>query len=132
VQKVEPEEICNYGTIKIGSKINEKLFEVSGLVEKPKSAEVAPSLYAIMGRYVFGPSIYDAIEHVTPHAQGEIQLTDAIAYLVEKGERVLAVEVEGKLFDIGQAHGWFAANMYLGLYSAAHSQQMRKILKALL
>ena len=85
-----------------------------------------------MGRYVFGPSIYDAIEHISPHARGEIQLTDAIAYLVEKGERVLAYDVDGKLFDIGQAHGWFAANMYLGLKLAVEDKHMRKIIKDLL
>lgn len=117
VQKVAPEEIHAYGTIKIGSRITEKLFEVIGLVEKPKAPALAPSLYAIMGRYIFSSSIFEAIEQIAPYAQGEIQLTDAIEYLVKKGERVLAYDVDGKLFDIGQPQGWFAANMYLGQVS---------------
>ena len=106
VQKVAPEEIHAYGTIKIGSRITEKLFEVVGLVEKPKAPALAPSLYAIMGRYIFSSSsIFEAIEQIAPYAQGEIQLTDAIEYLVKKGERVLACDVDGKLFDIGQPQG---------------------------
>lgn len=89
------------------------LFEIVGLVEKPKIPELAPSLYAIMGRYIFSASVFEAIKQIAPYAQGEIQLTDAIDYLIKKGEKVLAYEIDGRLFDIGQPRGWLAANIYL-------------------
>lgn len=132
VQKVAPQEVSAYGTIKIGTTYEPGVFEVTGLVEKPKSAAVAPSLYAIMGRYIFTTSIFEAIEKIAPQAQGEIQLTDAIAYLVAHGERVIAYEVQGKLFDIGRPQGWLGANIYLGLQSPEYGEQVRTMLKELL
>ena len=128
VQKVAPEHIHAYGTIKIGTTLNEKLFEISDLVEKPKTAAQAPSLYAIMGRYVFSPTIFDAIEAIADKAHGEIQLTDAITYLVNHGERVLAYDIDGTLFDIGQPHGWFAANVYLGMQDPTCVQHIKELL----
>lgn len=127
VQKVAPEEISAYGAIKLGTKINDRLFEMTDIVEKPKDVAHAPSLYAIVGRYVFSPSIFEAIEKIAPAANGEIQLTDAMVYLAQHGERVLVYEISSKIFDTGRPHGWLEANIYFGLHSAEYGKQIREI-----
>ena len=115
VQKVASEDIHAYGIIKINKKINNRLFEVADIVEKPKTKSAAPSNYAIMGRYVLAPEIFDAIEKITPTSVGEIQLSDALAYLAKNGHPVLAYEIDATFFDIGRPLGWLCANLYLGM-----------------
>ncbi len=82
-----------------------------GLVEKPSPAEAKSDL-AVMGRYVLTPAIFPAIRETEPGALGEIQLTDAIARLLQSGE-VWGVEFEGELLDVGTPKGWMATNLRL-------------------
>lgn len=126
VKKVASDETHNYGIIKIGSTINENLFEIEDIVEKPKTATSTPSRYAMIGRYVLSPSIFNALEKTAPDPQGELQLTDAIVRLIKSGHKVLALKIDGKLFDIGQPPGWLAANIYLGERSAEYGAQIKK------
>ena len=73
---------------------------VTGLVEKPPADE-APSSLAIIGRYVLAPEIFDALRETKPGRGGEIQLTDALATLVERGEPVHGVVFSGRRYDTG-------------------------------
>jgi UTP--glucose-1-phosphate uridylyltransferase len=129
VQKVAPEEISAYGSIKLGTQINDRLFEMIDIVEKPKNAAQAPSLYAIAGRYVFSPAIFDAIEKIAPMARGEIQLTDAMVYLAQHGERVLVYEISGRFFDTGRPHGWLEANIYFGIHSEEYGDYIKQSIR---
>jgi UTP--glucose-1-phosphate uridylyltransferase len=65
-----------------------------------------------MGRYVLTPAIFPALSATKPGALGEIQLTDAIARVLESGD-VWGVEFEGELLDVGTPSGWLATNMRL-------------------
>ncbi len=131
VMEVPIEEISAYGSVKIGKKLTDNLMEITDIVEKP-TPEEAPSNLAVLGRYIFTPAIFDAIEATTPHAKGEIQLTDAIALLASQGHKVLAYKVSGKVFDLGRPHGWLAANIFLGLQSPEYGGDVRKLLQKLL
>jgi len=113
VMEVPLQEISAYGSIKIGKTLQEDLVEVVDIIEKPKPSQAFSNL-AIIGRYVLPSAIFDAIKTITPHASGEIQLTDAITYLAQNGHRILAYKIKGQRFDIGRPAGWLAANAYLG------------------
>ena len=80
---------------------------VTALVEKP---EVPPSDLAVAGVYVFDRSIHDAIENLPRGAKDEYQITDAIARVIERGGRVVPVEVTGYWKDTGKPEDVLDAN----------------------
>ncbi len=78
----------------------DEVVRITGLVEKPPIAE-APSSLAIIGRYVLSPTIFEVLRETEPGRGGEIQLTDALATLVERGEPVHGVVFSGRRYDTG-------------------------------
>lgn len=110
VESVPADRTDRYGILEIGAdeELPGGLAEVRGLVEKPSPAE-APSTLAVVGRYILQPEIFAALESGEPGAGGEIQLTDAIAALIDL-QPVFGFRFEGERFDCGTPHGWLAAN----------------------
>jgi len=103
LMRVTPEQITRYGSVAVAESKG-RLHRITGMVEKPKADE-APSLLAIMGRYVLTPAVMEALESTGPGAGGEIQLTDGIASVLAGGE-VWGLEFEGELLDVGTPEGW--------------------------
>ncbi|RYM02217.1 UTP--glucose-1-phosphate uridylyltransferase [Sporolactobacillus sp. THM7-7] len=95
--EVETERLQNYGVIQ-GSKVEQGLYEIRHIVEKPK--QDPPSNLAVTGRYVFTPELMAALEKVVPDQTGEIQLTDGIQRLLAAGKCYGKV-LTGQRFDIG-------------------------------
>lgn len=114
VQEVTPEEISSYGCVEpAGDAAADGVITIKRIVEKPPR-EVAPSNLAVIGRYVFSPEIFDALDRIVPGAGGELQLTDAIALLL--GEQpVLALRCEGGRYDVGHKLDFLRANIELAL-----------------
>ena len=81
LKEVPPEDISSYGCAAV-KPLEDNIVQVEDLVEKP-SQEEAPSNLAVMGRYVFGPEIFEVLAETKPGRGGEIQLTDAIKSLAE-------------------------------------------------
>ncbi len=125
VTEVPHDQISAYGSIKPGKQITPDIIEITDIIEKP-APEKAFSNLGIIGRYIFTPAIFDAIEAIAPAATGEIQLTDAITYLAQKGQRVLAYKIKGARFDIGRPAGWLEANIYVGLHSKEYAPAIRR------
>lgn len=114
VQKVDEEEISKYGIIKPkGNLIEENLINIETLVEKPKKEE-APSNFAIMGRYILRPEIFNILSYLPPGSGGEIQLTDAINIL-NHSQAVLAYHFQGKRYDVGNKAGFIRATLDFAL-----------------
>jgi UTP--glucose-1-phosphate uridylyltransferase len=93
------ENIDKYGAVAVepgGSDV----VAITGLVEKPPVDE-APSSLAIIGRYVLAPEVFGVLRETAPGRGGEIQLTDALATLVERGEPVHGVVFSGRRYDTG-------------------------------
>lgn len=112
VQEVEEKEVEKYGVV-APRKRNGNIMEVDSLVEKPPASE-APSRFAIMGRYILTPEIFELLEKQAPGAGGEIQLTDAINQLAQS-KPVLACEFEGKRFDTGNKLNLIKATIEMAL-----------------
>jgi UTP--glucose-1-phosphate uridylyltransferase len=76
LMEVSPEQIHRYGCAAVEATREDGVVRVTGLVEKP-SRESAPSLYAVIGRYVLDPAVFDTLAHIAPGRGDEIQLTDS-------------------------------------------------------
>ena len=112
VMEVPLENVHRYGIVD-GEETAPGIFNVKGLVEKP-SKEKAPSRLAIVGRYILTPEIFDCLDRTPPGANGEIQLTDAMAAMCQdKG--MMAVKIAGKRFDAGNWPEFLSANIYVGM-----------------
>ncbi len=121
VLEVKQSDLPNYGVIKVGKKLEEGIFQVEDIVEKPAIAK-APSNFAIVGRYVVFPPLMDALKAIAPSAQGEIQLSDALSYLVQKTHhRVLAYKIQGERHDVGTPCGWLKATLDTALRNPSFS-----------
>jgi len=112
LKEVTRSEISSYGSVRAGSAEGD-LVRVEEIVEKP-SPEEAPSNLAVMGRYVFTPEIFDALEVVQPGKGGEIQLTDAIGILLRE-QTVYGYTFEAGRYDIGKKIDYLRATVELAL-----------------
>jgi len=107
-----PEQISLYGCVAY-EPAGDRLLRVRSIVEKP-SAEDAPSSYAVLGRYVFTPGIFEALDRTGPGRGGEIQLTDAMAGLVEK-ETIYGHVFEHGRYDVGDKLDYLRATVELAI-----------------
>lgn len=109
--EVPPHEISSYGAFDVEivpDAANPNVLRVKGMVEKPKPEE-APSNYAAAGRYLLDRAIFDALKRIPRGAGGELQLTDAIALLIDEGHPVHAVVHRGSRHDLGNPGGYLKA-----------------------
>ncbi|MCY9588931.1 UTP--glucose-1-phosphate uridylyltransferase [Paenibacillus chitinolyticus] len=114
VQWVADKDVNKYGIVDAGKEIVDRhVIPVRSLVEKPQPSE-APSNYAIMGRYILTPEIFNILETQQPGAGGEIQLTDAIRRLNEN-RPTFAYEFEGIRYDVGDKLGFIKATIDFAL-----------------
>jgi len=112
VQPVSETQVSKYGIVK-GIKIQDKVYKVKDLVEKPKMEE-APSNIAILGRYIITPKIFEILENTEPGKGGEIQLTDALKELAVQ-EAMYSYSFDGKRYDVGDKFGFLQANIEYAL-----------------
>lgn len=115
LMEVPAEQISAYGCAAIQSVDGEDFFKVTELVEKP-AAEEAPSNYAVIGRYVLSPKVFEVLENTAPGRGNEIQLTDALQTLAQgtgQGDGVYGVVFKGRRFDTGDKLSYLKANIIL-------------------
>ncbi|WP_412988624.1 UTP--glucose-1-phosphate uridylyltransferase GalU [Pediococcus siamensis] len=129
VMQVPHKEVSKYGVIKPQAKVKSDLFNVESFVEKP-SPEEAPSDYAIIGRYLLTPEIFDVLEHQKPGKGNEVQLTDAINEL-NKTQRVFAHVFTGDRHDVGNKFGFLKTNIQYGLQHPEVRDDLREYIKQL-
>jgi UTP--glucose-1-phosphate uridylyltransferase len=120
--RTDEEGTKKYGIIK-SKQIEERVFQVEDLVEKP-GPEKAFSDLAVIGRYVFHPSIFGAIKRTEPDPKGEIQITDAIKLLLED-QPVYGYLFEGKRYDAGDKWGFIQATIELALKRQEFAQKLK-------
>ncbi|CAN5397701.1 UTP--glucose-1-phosphate uridylyltransferase GalU [soil metagenome] len=126
--QVEGEGISRFGVID-AEEVEPGVFRVLDMVEKPAFAD-APSDLAIIGRYIFTPDIFDAIEQTEPGSGGEIQITDAMRLLL-KERPIYALKLEGRRHDAGDKLGFLIATIELALMRPDLAEDLRSYMRSL-
>jgi UTP--glucose-1-phosphate uridylyltransferase len=135
--EVEPELAHLYGCAAVrpaewhGSE-GEEVVRITDLVEKPAPGE-APSTYAVIGRYVLDPSVFDVLHETQPGKNGEIQLTDALRVLAQRtpgrGGPVHGVIFKGRRYDTGDKGDYLRAIVRLACEREDLGPEFRSWLK---
>ncbi|MEU3755020.1 UTP--glucose-1-phosphate uridylyltransferase GalU [Streptomyces olivoreticuli] len=111
LMEVDPSQVHLYGCAAVKPTDVDDVVEITGLVEKPEPAE-APSNYAVIGRYVLDPAVFDVLRETAPGRGGEIQLTDALQALAAEpglGGPVHGVVFKGRRYDTGDRGDYLRA-----------------------
>ncbi|MDO5444358.1 MAG: UTP--glucose-1-phosphate uridylyltransferase GalU [Eubacteriales bacterium] len=104
IREIPDDAISKYSSVKIDHKISNRVYSITDMNEKPTPDEKL-SNYAIMGRYVLTPGIFDILEHTAPGRNNEIQLTDGMKTLCGM-EHFVGVDFEGRRYDTGNLKGY--------------------------
>jgi UTP--glucose-1-phosphate uridylyltransferase len=128
VKKVKRNDVSRYGII-ANRRLSAGLHRVHDLVEKPDPPR-APSLYAVIGRYVLSPDIFPVLRKIPPGKNGEIQLTDALRVLAQRSP-MYAQEIEGQRHDAGEKLGFLKATVEFALKSPTLGPAFSQYLKRL-
>ncbi len=130
VEEVPREQVSLYGIV--DPRGDGDLFEIADLVEKP-SLDAAPSNWAIAGRYVFSPLIFDAIRRTGYDHRGEVQLTDAIRLLLTDGKKVVGIRLprHEKRYDIGNFESYFETFVEFALTDPVYGEKLRILAREL-
>ena len=129
LMRVARSEIPKYGIVDVRP-AGPRLYELRGMVEKP-TIEKAPSDFAIVGRYVLTPDIFDLLAHGKPGVGGEIQLTDGLVALNRK-HKMFGYEFEGTRYDLGDLAGFVTAQLAFGLKRPELADTLRAWLRTVL
>ncbi len=130
VNEVPHEEVDKYGVIDPRGAAEDGAIRMQGMVEKPKPAD-APSNLSITGRYILQPEIFRLLADQGAGAGGEIQLTDAMARLMQD-QPFHAVQFTGDTYDCGSKIGYFTAFLGLALKNGEIGKEARAVAKSLL
>lgn len=126
VKKVTAEQIVKYCTLDV-TPLENGVMRVTNMIEKPRPEQII-SLYAILGRCILPPDIFDILEQTPKGAGGELQLTDAMATLA-RTSNMYAVEYSGIRYDMGSKLGFMIANIERALKHDEISEDFKKYLK---
>lgn len=107
VHEVPDELIVKYSSVKLEDRLSQRVYRIGDMNEKP-TLEEKFSNFAILGRYVLTPAIFDILEHTPPGRNNEIQLTDGMQKLCQC-EPMCAVDFEGRRYDTGNLKGYLEA-----------------------
>jgi UTP--glucose-1-phosphate uridylyltransferase len=121
---IPKEQISPYGVFDVTDTEDPDVKRVHGMVEKPKPEE-APSTYAAAGRYLLDRAIFDALRRIKPGTGGELQLTDAVALLIEEGHPVHIVVHRGGRHDLGNPGGFLRAAVDFALDDPDYGPSLR-------
>lgn len=126
VMEVPKEDTFKYGMVG-GKMLSPQLMHVDHLIEKPQPSE-SPSSWAIPGRYVLSPRIFECLRETRPGRGGEIQLTDGLQLLAER-EKLLAYRFEGTRYDTGDRIGFIDATLAYALKRPELAEDVKLLLK---
>ena len=126
-QRVQDEDVSRYGIVVADGS------EVSDLIEKP-DPESVESRTAVVGRYVLGHAVFEALAETPPDPTGEVQLTDALRRVIREGGRVLAVPLADgeRRHDIGTVESYCATFLDYAFRDPRFGAALRKRSQTLL
>ncbi|MBV9030104.1 MAG: UTP--glucose-1-phosphate uridylyltransferase [Pseudonocardiales bacterium] len=125
---VPRERISAYGVFEVEDTDDPDVRRVRGMVEKP-APEAAPSTLAAAGRYLLDRAVFDALRRIVPGAGGELQLTDAVALLIDEDHPVHVVVHHGERHDLGTPAGLLRASVDFALADSDVGPELRRWLR---
>lgn len=128
VEKISPAETKKYGVVDVAL-TDALLSNINDIVEKPEP-EHAPSNLGVVGRYILTPQIFKHLENTDKGSHGEIQLTDAIAHLLQE-EKAYAYQFHGKRYDCGSKLGYLEATVAYALKHTELATDFKRFLENL-
>ena len=128
IKPVSDELIVKYSSLKI-EEVGEKIFNVTDMIEKPALSEKF-SNYSVLGRCVLDSEIFSILERTPLGAGNELQLTDAMKVLAQKG-CMMGIDFSGKRYDMGNKLGILKANIEVGLSHEEIGEDLKEYLKEL-
>lgn len=128
IKEVTEEAIMRYSSLDV-SPLEDRLFEVSDMIEKPSRDKIM-SLYSILGRCVLTPDIFDILRNTPNGVGGELQLTDAMKTLANT-VGMTGVDFTGTRYDMGNKFGIMQANIEVGLNHPEIKDELREYIKDL-
>ena len=126
IREFPDEEICKYSSVKLEEKLSDRVYRIGDMNEKPTMDERL-SNYAIMGRYVLTPAIFDILANTAPGRNNEIQLTDGMKQLC-RIEPMCAVDFEGKRYDTGNLKGYLESIIDFALKNEEAGEWLRQFI----
>jgi UTP--glucose-1-phosphate uridylyltransferase len=131
LMEVPDEQLSSYGVASIEPTDKDGVVRVTGMVEKPAPGE-QPSNYALIGRYILQPEIFDVLAETKPGRGGEIQLTDALAVLAADPSiagGVYGIVFTGRRYDTGDRLSYLQAVVQIASRRQDLGQDFTKWLK---
>jgi UTP--glucose-1-phosphate uridylyltransferase len=125
---VPREQVCAYGVFDTEDTGDPDVKRVRRMVEKP-APDAAPSTLAAAGRYLLDRAVFDALHRIAPGVGGELQLTDAIALLIDEGHPVHVVVHRGPRHDLGTPAGLLRASLDFALADPDLGPELRSWLR---
>jgi len=129
VEEVPDDRVSQYGIVDINSNGTD-INAVNTIVEKP-ALQDAPSNLGVIGRYVLSPEVFELLENTQSDKGGEIQLTDALAKLLDKPNNLYAATLKGKRYDCGHKLGYIQATIDCALDDSEISKDVTKFIHSL-
>lgn len=126
VREVPDELITKYSSVKLIEQLSERVYKIGDMNEKP-TLEEKFSNFAILGRYVLTPAIFDILEHTAPGRNNEIQLTDGMKELCLH-EPMCAVDCGGRRYDTGNLKGYLEAIIDFALKNDEAGEWLRQFI----
>ena len=126
IREFPGEEICKYSSVKLEEKLSDRVYRIGDMNEKPTMDERL-SNYAIMGRYVLTPAIFDILANTAPGRNNEIQLTDGMKQLCHV-EPLCAVDFEGRRYDTGNLKGYLESIIDFALKNEEAGEWLRQFI----
>lgn len=126
IREFPGEEICKYSSVKLEKNLSDRVYRIGDMNEKPTMDERL-SNYAIMGRYVLTPAIFDILANTAPGRNNEIQLTDGMKQLCHV-EPMCAVDFEGRRYDTGNLKGYLESIIDFALKNEEAGEWLRQFI----
>lgn len=126
IREFPDEEICKYSSVKLEEKLSDRVYRIGDMNEKPTMDERL-SNYAIMGRYVLTPAIFDILANTAPGRNNEIQLTDGMKQLCHV-QPMCAVDFEGRRYDTGNLKGYLESIIDFALKNEEAGEWLRQFI----
>lgn len=127
IKECAVEDVMKYSSMKVEA-LGDDCYEISDMIEKPKREQIF-SNYAILGRCVLPPKIFDILEHIPKGANNELQLTDAMKQLAVS-EGMIGVDFTGTRYDMGNKLGILKAAIEVGLSRPDLGDGLAEFIKA--